>query len=162
MGLWFGEDAGARSVFPCRVASAGDERYLVCAACSPFVLVCDWFLDGVLQCLVRRVCVVLGCFGICGCRSHCNGCMIVGMFCCHVLLPCAYIHAGLQPGAAKCILVWLRGCCMGLALGRKPENDTLCFQCKVDAASDDGQLVRAAFAGPIVTMGNRFLLCVLQ
>ena len=45
--------------------------------CSPFVLVCDWFLDGVLQCVVRHVCIVVGCFRICGCRSQCNGCMDV-------------------------------------------------------------------------------------
>ena len=36
-GLCFGEEAGARNlvffhVFPCKVAAAGDERYLVCAA----------------------------------------------------------------------------------------------------------------------------------
>ena len=33
-GLCFGEEAGARNLvfFPCKVAAAGDERYLVCAA----------------------------------------------------------------------------------------------------------------------------------
>ena len=30
------------------------------------------------------VCVVIGCFGICGCRSQWNGCMNVVTFCCHV------------------------------------------------------------------------------
>ena len=49
----------------------------MCGGCGPFVLACDWFLDGVLQCVVRRVCLVVGCFRICGCRSQCNGCMDV-------------------------------------------------------------------------------------
>ena len=32
-GLCFGEEAGARNlVFPCKVAAAGDERFLLCAA----------------------------------------------------------------------------------------------------------------------------------
>ena len=53
--------------------------------CGLFALVCDWFPDGVLQCLIRRVCVVVGCFGICDCRSHCNGCMDVYLFLQHAL-----------------------------------------------------------------------------
>ena len=43
------------------------------------------------------VCVVIGCFGICACRSHCNGCMNVA---------------------------WA---CMGYVLGRKPEHETFVF-----------------------------------
>ena len=32
-GVCFGEEAGARNlVFPCKVAAAGDERFLLCAA----------------------------------------------------------------------------------------------------------------------------------
>ena len=27
------------------------------------------------------VCVVIGCFGICACRSHCNGCMMLQGLC---------------------------------------------------------------------------------
>ena len=41
--------------------------------------------------------------------------------CCHLVLPCALIHAGLPRDAAKRI-VWLQECCMGLVLGRKPEH----------------------------------------
>ena len=39
-GLCFGEEAGARNlvVFPCKVAAAGDERYLVCAAVAAGVV----------------------------------------------------------------------------------------------------------------------------
>ena len=43
-------------VFPCKVAAAGDERYLVCAAGAAGVV---WFLLCVLQRMVVPVCVVL-------------------------------------------------------------------------------------------------------
>ena len=40
-GLCCGEEAGARNlVFPCKVAAAGDERYLVCAAGAAGVVLC--------------------------------------------------------------------------------------------------------------------------
>lgn len=32
----------------------------MCGGCGPSDLVCDWFLDAVLQCEVRRLCVVPG------------------------------------------------------------------------------------------------------
>ena len=60
--------------FPCKVAPAGNERYLGCAAVAAgIVLTCDWLRTvGVAsRCSVRVcVCVVIGCFGILGCRSH--------------------------------------------------------------------------------------------
>ena len=61
-GLCFGEEAGARNLvfFPCKVAAAGDERYLVCAAGAAGVVSCaNWFLLCVLQRVVVFVCVVL-------------------------------------------------------------------------------------------------------
>ena len=75
---------GSRStkpcVFPCKVAAAGDERYLVCAALR-LRSVCLFFCRIVMvasSCVgCACACVVIGCFGICGCRSHCNGCMNV-------------------------------------------------------------------------------------
>ena len=46
-GLCSGEEAGARNlVFLCKVAAAGDESYLVCAAVAAAVV---WFLLCVLQ-----------------------------------------------------------------------------------------------------------------
>ena len=62
-------------VFPCKVAAAGDERYLLCAAVAAAV--------GLLF-FCRTACVFIVCLGICGCRSHWNGCMIVVIWCCHV------------------------------------------------------------------------------
>ena len=59
-GLCFGEEAGGAKpcVFPCRVAAAGDERYLVCAAgAAGVVSVAKWFLLCVLQRVVVPVCV---------------------------------------------------------------------------------------------------------
>ena len=80
---------GSRStkpcVFPCKVAAAGDERYLVCAAVAAAVGFCLFFCRIVTvasSCFgCACVCVVIGCFGICGCRSHCNGCMMLHGLC---------------------------------------------------------------------------------
>ena len=61
-GLCFGEEAGARNLvfFPCKVAAAGDERYLVCAAVAAgVVFMRELFLLCVLQRVVVPVCVVL-------------------------------------------------------------------------------------------------------
>ena len=47
-------------VFPCKVASAGDERYLMCAAVAAAVVSsANVFLLCVLQRVVVSVCVVL-------------------------------------------------------------------------------------------------------
>ena len=44
--LWGGSRSTKPGVFPCKVAAAGDERYLVCAAGAAGVV---WFLLCVLQ-----------------------------------------------------------------------------------------------------------------
>ena len=56
-GLCFGEEAGARNLvfFWCKVAAAGGERYLVCAAVAAAVV---WFLL-CFATMVVPVCVVL-------------------------------------------------------------------------------------------------------
>ena len=55
--FWGGSRSTKPCVFPCKVAAAGDERYLVCAAGAAAV-VCA-FLLCVLQQVVVPVCVVL-------------------------------------------------------------------------------------------------------
>ena len=57
-----------------------------------------------------------------GCRSQCNGRMIVVVF----VLPCASRDAGLQPDVAKRIVMaaWMLH---GLRFGRKPGQETVCF-----------------------------------
>ena len=44
--LWGGSRSTKPCAFPCKVAAAGDERYLVCAAVAAAVF---WFLLCVLQ-----------------------------------------------------------------------------------------------------------------
>ena len=57
---WGGSWSTKPCVFPCKVAAAGDERYLVCAAGTAGVVSCaNWFLLCVLQRVVVFVCVVL-------------------------------------------------------------------------------------------------------
>ena len=54
--FWGGSRSRKPCVFPCPVAAAGDERYLVCAAGAAGVV---WFLLCVLQRVAVPVCVVL-------------------------------------------------------------------------------------------------------
>ena len=57
---WGGSRSTKPCVFPCKVAAAGDERYLVCATGAAGVVSCaNWFLLCVLQRVVVSVCVVL-------------------------------------------------------------------------------------------------------
>ena len=71
--FWGGSRSTKPCVFPCKVAAAGDERYLVCGAVAAAVV---WFLL-CFATMVVPVCVVLCVSWSCGCRSHWNGCMNV-------------------------------------------------------------------------------------
>ena len=58
--FWSGSRSTKPFVFPCKVAAAGDEKYLVCAAVAAAVVSCaNLFLLCVLQRVVVSVCVVL-------------------------------------------------------------------------------------------------------
>ena len=64
--LWGGSRSTKPCVLPCKVAAAGDERYLVCATGAAGVVLCTnrssyvlSFLLCVLQEMVVPVCVVL-------------------------------------------------------------------------------------------------------
>ena len=76
---WGGSRRTKPCVFPCKVAAAGNESYLVCAAVAAGVV---WFLLCVLQRVVVPVCVVLCVSWRCGARSHWNGCMMLHAVCC--------------------------------------------------------------------------------
>ena len=117
--FWGGSQSTKPCVFPCKVAAAGDERYLLCAAVAAAVL---WFLLCVLQQVVVPVCVVLFVSWSCGCRSHWNGCMNVA---CSVLwggsrsrkpcvFPCKVAAAGderyLLCAAVAAAVVWFLLC----------------------------------------------------
>ena len=66
-----------------------------------------WFLPCVRQRVVVPVCVVLCVSWISGCRSHWNGCMIVVIWCCHVL---RYVQV-CKTQCNGCVKVaWRRGC----------------------------------------------------
>ena len=129
---WGGSRRTKPCAYPCKVASAGDERYLVCAAgAAALVSSSNRFLLCVLQRVVVRVCVVIKCFGICGCwccKTHCHGCMIVAC---------------------------------GLS-GRKPEHETVRFSLWSGLGRWWTYLVRMAGAAAIVSTSNPFSLGVLQ
>ena len=83
--FWGGSRSTKPCVFPCKVAAGDDERYIVCAAGAAAVGLSFFFGRSVTvasSCFgCACVCVVIGCFGICACRSHWNGCMMLqGLF----------------------------------------------------------------------------------
>ena len=122
--FWGGSRSTKPCVFPCKVAAAGDERYLVCAAGAAavglpfFLLHCNGGFKLLWVCLC--VCVVIGCFGIRACRSHWNGCMM------------------------------LQGLCFGEEAGAR----NVVFPCKVAAGDDERYLVCAAVAAAVVSCAN--------
>ena len=108
--------------FPCKVAAAGDERYLVCAAVAAAVVpagigsssvFCNEWLFHVVP-----VCVVLWCFACsCDCRSHWNG--------------------------------WMNAA-WALFCGGSRRTKPCVFPCKVAPAGDERYLVCAAGAAGVV------------
>ena len=83
--FWGGSRSTKPCVFPCKVAAGDDERYIVCAAGAAAVGLSFFFGRSVTvasSCFgCACVCVVIGCFGICACRSHWNGCMMLQGLC---------------------------------------------------------------------------------
>ena len=58
--FWGGSRSTKPCIFQCKVAAAGDDRYLVCAAgAAAVVSVANWFLICVLQRVPVSMCVVL-------------------------------------------------------------------------------------------------------
>ena len=57
--LWGGSRSTKPCVFPCKVAAAGDERYLVCAAVAVWIVSSSIGSSWILQRVVVPVCVVL-------------------------------------------------------------------------------------------------------
>ena len=97
---WGGSRSTKPCVFPCKVAAVGDERYLVRAAGAAAGRFAFLFCRAVTvaSSCFRCVCAyfVIGCFGICGCRSQWNGHMIVVTFCCHVCGDMRLFHEMLE------------------------------------------------------------------
>ena len=123
-GWYLVRKGGSRStkpyVFPCKVAAAGDESYLVCATVAAAVglsffscrtVTVPWSCFGCVS-----VCVVLCVSWSCGCRSHWNGCMNVAW---------AMLRRGSQ-STKPCV-----------------------FPCKVAAGGDESYLVCATVAAAV-------------
>ena len=105
MSFVLGDSLGTKPcVFPCKVAPAGDERYLGCAAVAAAV-VFVLFGSALLVWLQVALCVFV-------CRSY--GVIwnlglqipVEGLHeCCHVVLPCACREAGWRREVAKRIVM---------------------------------------------------------
>ena len=66
------------------------------------------------------VCVVIGCFGICACRSHWNGCMTLIIWCSGVVLcvdRCRFASWCCEPHCNGCMM--LHGLCFGEEAGAR-------------------------------------------
>ena len=152
-GLCFGEEAGARNLVFFRVkwlqpAMKGTS----CVRRLRLRSVCLFFCRSVTvasSCFgCACACVVLGCFGICGCRTHWNGCMIVVIWCCHVRRYMRVCHVMLQ----NAFLAW--GLCWGGSRGR----NLVFFRVKwLQPAMKGTSCVRR-----LRLRSFWFLLCVLQ
>ena len=113
-------------VFPCKVAAGDDERYLVCAAVAaavglPFFCRIVTVASSCVGCACA--CVVLGCFGICACRSHWNGCMMLQGLC-----------FGKEAGARNLVFFrvkWLQATMKGTSSVRRLRLRSVClFFCR--------------------------------
>ena len=90
-GLCFGEEAGARNLVFFRVKwLQATMKGTSCVRRLRLRSVCRFFCRSVTvasSCFgCGCVCVVIGCFGISGCRSHWNGCMTLVICCSGVVL----------------------------------------------------------------------------
>ena len=120
--FWGGSWSTKPCVFPCKVAAAGDERYLVCAAVAAAVGLSFFFCRSVTvasSCFgCGCVCVFIGCFGICGCRSHWNGCMMLHGLC-----------FGEEAGARNLVFFrvkWLQATMKGTSCVRRLRRRSVC------------------------------------
>ena len=120
-GLCFGEEAGARilAFFPCKVAAAGDERYLVCAAVAAGVGL-SFFLP------------------------QCNGGFTLLWVCLCVRSYRVFWNLCLQIA-----LEWLHDVARALFWGGSRSTNPCVFPCKVAAAGDERYLVCAAVAAGV-------------
>ena len=76
--FWGGGRSTKRCVFPCQVAAAGDERYLLCAAGAAVVVSgSNRFSPGVLQRVGANRIVMAAWMCRWCCQTHCNSYMIV-------------------------------------------------------------------------------------
>ena len=131
--FWGGSRSTKPCVFPCKVASAGDERYLLCAACGCDRFGRNRFSLGVLQ------------------HVGANRIAMAAWIC---------VGGAAKRGVMAAWL--LHGACFGEEAGRGTKLSKLyVFPCKVAAAGDERYLLCAAVAGAIVSgvIGSRLVFC---
>ena len=117
--FWGGSRGTKPCVFPCKVAAAGDERYLVCAAVAAAVGL-PFFLP------------------------HCNGGFKLLWVCLCVRSYRVFWNLCLQ-----ITLEWLHDVARALFWGGSRSTKPCVFPCKVAAAGDERYLVCAAVAAAV-------------
>ena len=124
-GLCFGEEAGARNLVFFRVKwLQATMKGTSCVRRLRLRSVCRFFCRSVMvawSCFgCGCVCVVIGCFGISGCRSHWNGCMTLVICCSGVVLcvdRCKFASWCCEPHCNGCMM--LHGLCFGEEAGAR-------------------------------------------
>ena len=124
-GKWGGSRSTKPCVFPCKVAAGDDVKGTSCVRRLRLRSVCRFFLpqcNGGLKLLwvCLCVCVVIGCFGISGCRSHWNGCMTLVICCSGLVLcvdRCRFASWCCEPHCNGCMM--LHGLCFGEEAGAR-------------------------------------------
>ena len=124
-GLCFGEEAGARNLVFFRVKwlqatikGTSSVRRLRLGVGLPFFCRIVTVASSCFGCAC--VCVVVGCFGICACRSHWNGCMTLVIWCSGVVLcvdRCRFASWCCEPHCNGCMM--LHGLCFGEEAGAR-------------------------------------------
>ena len=148
--FWGGSRSTKSCVFPYKVAAGDDERYLVCAAVAAGVglLFFCRIVTVASSCFgCACVCVVIGYFGICACRSHWNGCMTLVIWCSGVVLcvdRCRFATWCCEPHCDGYMM--LHGKCFGEEVEAR---NLVFFPCKVAAGDDERYLVCAAVAAGV-------------
>ena len=140
--LWGGSRSTKPCVFPCKVAAAGDERYIVCAAGAAGVV---WFLLCVCAAwMLHAVCCGeeagardLAFFRVKWLQPAMKGTSCVrrvrlgsfGSFYVFCNNGCSCVRSSMHflKLWLQIALAWLHECCMPCVVGRKPEHETLCF-----------------------------------
>ena len=102
---------------------ASDERYLICAAVAAAVGLPFFSCRNVTvasSCFgCACVCVVIGCFGICGCRSQCGGCMTLHGLC--------FREEAEEPNLAFFRVKWLQPAMKGTSSVRRLRLRSVCL-----------------------------------
>ena len=144
--FWGGSRSTKPCVFPCKVAAAGEERYLVCAAvaagvvscanCSSYVFCNEWlFLCALFFAVLESL--VADCIGMAASLSSFDVAMCVDR--------CTFATGCCETQCHGCMNVaWAMFC--GGSRSTKP----CVFPCKVAAAGDERYFVCAAVAAGVV------------